>query len=152
MAQTIEYLESLMPNSRSLRRNIEHPVRSVTVEIKALYDLGSSLVQKYEDKILPLTEKFKLIELIALNKEFEQIGLKFKPLEYLSTISEMTLWDFYQPAIECPECDPGRIEDLGNKESLNKLKMRSFNERLMTLEQNFNNGPRPSSSVMKPKE
>jgi hypothetical protein len=150
MGQTIEYLESLMQNSRSLRRNIEHPVRSVTVEINSLYNLGSSLVKSYEDNILPLTEKFMLIELIALNKEFEQIELKFKPLEYLSTISEMTLWDFYQPAIECPECDPGLISDLGSKESLNKLKMRSFNERLITLEQSFNNGPRQSSSVMNP--
>lgn len=55
-------------------------------------------------------------------------------MEYLASISELTLWDFYQPAIESPQCDPALMKDLGNKDSLNKLKLRSMNERLCSLE------------------
>lgn len=83
---------------------------------------------------MPLVNEFKLIELIALNQEYQQLEQTFKPLEYLASISEKTLWEFYQPAIESPDADPGVMKDLGNKESLNKLKFRSIEERLCNLE------------------
>lgn len=83
---------------------------------------------------MPLVTDFKLIELIALNEEYSQKEQAFKPLEYLASVSEVTLWEFYQPAIESPNADPGIMKDLGNKESLNKLKLRSIDARLCNLE------------------
>lgn len=72
MSPLIEHLESQMQNSSSLRRNIEHPVRSITVELNSLIELGRTLLKVFEETIMPLVNEFKLIELLSLTPDFEK--------------------------------------------------------------------------------
>jgi hypothetical protein len=70
MRPLIEHLESLMQDAKSLRHNIGHPVKYITVELNTLLQLGNTLVENYEKVILPLADKFQLVQLIALSEEF----------------------------------------------------------------------------------
>jgi hypothetical protein len=73
MREQIEHLESLMANSKNLRKNIEHPIRSLTVEFNSLIELRKTLAKRYEESIAPFAADFKVIELLELNTEYAQI-------------------------------------------------------------------------------
>jgi hypothetical protein len=70
MREQIEHLESLMAHSKNLRKNIEHPVRSLSVEFNSLIEMRIALTKNFEEKIAPLAAEFKIIELLELNTEF----------------------------------------------------------------------------------
>lgn len=47
-------------------------MRSITVEMNALIELGRALLKVFEESINPLVNDFKLIELLALNSDLAQ--------------------------------------------------------------------------------
>ena len=49
MREQIEHLESLMAHSKNLRKNIEHPVRSLSVEFNSLIEMRKAVTKKFEE-------------------------------------------------------------------------------------------------------
>ena len=100
----LEYHSSLITLSERLMigapRANPLPFRSLTQDFEKLKNLNRQIQQHFSQTILPLCVDCKLLELIAqVNNllSFEKAG---KPLAYLASANEQTIWDYYQPAIE----------------------------------------------------
>ena len=74
--------------------------------------------------------------MIAKSNDFEQMNYDFKTLKYLGNLSEFHLWHAYKDAFYFSGVmEPFTNFSLANKESFNKLKLKSIEERLDLLSQ-----------------
>jgi len=63
----------------------------------------------------------------------ESLAERFQPLIYLSKIKEETLWGFYSSCLESAGTEPFVDFTQDNKETFNRLKLRSIETRMKKL-------------------
>jgi hypothetical protein len=64
----------------------------------------------------------------------ESLAERFEHLIYISNIKEDTLWGFYSSCLESAKTDPFVDFTQDNKETFNRLKLRSIESRMKKLE------------------
>ncbi|TNV82449.1 hypothetical protein FGO68_gene4124 [Halteria grandinella] len=125
--------------------------KSLLLEFDALRNLHERLERYFSEDVEPFIITFRVGELLELRgqcAEFAQEGAKY---EYLSNVSDGTIWDFYHPAIEFAgsEAFVGFSQD--NKDTYNRLKVRSLEERLLKYSQ-LQGAPQVYPSLAAPQE
>ena len=85
---------------------------------------------------------YKLIELLSLANTFAERKQALEPLKYLGEMTEDTIWEFYQPAIQhaiLNEHEQGEV-DQNAKDTLQRMRFSWLNSRVVNLENALSQG------------
>ena len=85
---------------------------------------------------MPLTNDCNLLELFAQANNLLSFEQALKPLAYLSSAFEQTMWECYQPAVEqviMNEQVQGDFDERG-AETIQKMGFKWFNQRISRIE------------------
>jgi hypothetical protein len=84
----------------------------------------------------------KLLELLELSNIFAEKKQALEPLKYLAKVTEDTIWEFYQPAIQYAvlnEHEQGDVDEMA-KETLQRMRFSWLNSRVVNLENALSQG------------
>ena len=117
--------------------------KSLSGDFAQFKELFDELEGFYKDRALSLFNNFEVLQLVEILPLCAAMSGKFQNFEYLAKITEETLWEFYYPCLESAGNEPFVDFTQENKESFNRLKLRSIENRLKNLQDSEKNKPEP---------
>ena len=110
--------------------------RTLTLDFKNLTAACDEFQKLYTQKISPMLAECKLLELLSLGNTFAERKQALEPLKYLGEMTEGTIWEFYQPAIQhaiLNEHEQGEVDQTA-KDTLQRMRFSWLNSRVANLE------------------
>ncbi len=109
---------------------ISHPIRWISVEFAEFRKLSTEAIKFYNEKVQPLFANAKLIEMLAINSEYDKFASIIQKNSFLNNLSEETLWNEYRGGLLIAGKKPFSGFSKENTEAFYRLKLRSIESRL----------------------
>ena len=123
----IKYLEEAMLDPEA---TFENEVDWISAKFKKLDAAYKEGIKFYSERISPLMNGAKLIELIRLSPEYDRFAEILKNSESLKTLSEDTLFKEYKAGLQTSGTKPFKDFTKENTEAFYRLKLRSIESRI----------------------
>ena len=129
----IRYLEKALVKMPRIKEDVE--IKALWEDYTKLRTLQEKVEVFYRDDVEPFFINFKVEELIQVKPQCIKYMDTLKNYLHLENITENTLWQFYSIALDTAGDEPFIDFSQDNKDTFQRLKFRSLEERLAKMSQ-----------------
>lgn len=129
----IRYLEKALVKMPRIKEDVV--IKALWEDYTKLRTLQEKVEVFYRDDVEPFFINFKVAELIQVKPQCIKYMDTLKNYLHLENITENTLWQFYSIALDTAGDEPFIDFSQDNKDTFQRLKFRSLEERLAKMSQ-----------------